>query len=121
MASPAPADIAYMKEHRKDSLVPQILAINILCMAIAFTAIWLRIISRHMIRAPLKMDDWTIIAAMAGLSLTTKTTVDTNEIFLQFLFTIFGTCSCLTTLYGGCRYVILVTDMKALAQVSIAY
>ena len=68
MLSLALADIAYMQQHIQDTLVHPILAVNISCMLIAFVAIWLRIITRRMIRAPLKVDDWTIIGATAGLS-----------------------------------------------------
>ena len=67
MVLPTPADVVYMEEHIHDTQVPQIIAVNVLCMLIVLVAILLRIISRRMIPAPFKMDDWTIIAATVCL------------------------------------------------------
>ena len=65
MVLPTSAEVLYMKEHIHESLVPQIIAVNVACMVLALIAILLRIISRRIIGARMKTDDWTIIAALA--------------------------------------------------------
>ena len=63
---PTPAEILYMKEHINDTKVPGILASNIVCLCIAFSAVSLRFISRRLVRAEFKIDDWMIVLALVG-------------------------------------------------------
>ena len=56
-------DIAYQEKHLNDNAIPGIIAANVACTVGAYVAVALRLFSRRLIRAPLKADDWTVIAS----------------------------------------------------------
>ena len=58
------SDFEYQLEHINDNLQPQIHTAGILCMIAAFCAVGLRFLSRHIARAGLGSDDYTILVAL---------------------------------------------------------
>lgn len=66
MAAPTPAQIQELKKHAHDTKVADILASNIICTVIAYTAVALRFGSRRIVRIERKADDWLIVVATVG-------------------------------------------------------
>ena len=67
MSVPTPAQIQYMEEHINDSMVPNLIAANVICAVVSLAAIIVRFIARRLIRLPLKLDDWLIVLAWVSL------------------------------------------------------
>ena len=63
MATPTAAQIQYMQEHINDSLVPNLIAANVICSVVSLVAVVARFVARRLIRAPYKWDDWLIVLA----------------------------------------------------------
>ena len=63
---PTTADIQYMKEHIGESRVVGLVAVNVSGLCIAITAVYLRVVSRRLVRAKIKADDWMIALALVG-------------------------------------------------------
>jgi hypothetical protein len=42
--------------------------VSILCLSVAVISVGLRLVSSRILRAPLKADDWVLIAALVGSS-----------------------------------------------------
>ncbi|KAL8906230.1 MAG: hypothetical protein Q9207_002152 [Kuettlingeria erythrocarpa] len=68
MAAPSPAEIQYQLQHIHDDTSNQIMASLGVCLAFAIITVLLRFVSRHITRAPLAGDDWTIVAGLATTS-----------------------------------------------------
>ena len=64
MKAPTAADIAYQQAHVDDNAIPGIIAANVICIIGAWIAAALRLYSRRLVRAPLKADDWLIVASL---------------------------------------------------------
>ena len=60
---PTPAQIQYMQEHINDTLVPNVIAANVICLVLSLVAIVARFVARRLIRASFKWDDWLIVLA----------------------------------------------------------
>ncbi|KAL8637525.1 MAG: hypothetical protein Q9228_005210 [Teloschistes exilis] len=65
MAVPSPADIEYQHAHIHDDRSKDIIAALATTLGFAIITVVLRFISRHITRASLAGDDWTIVAALA--------------------------------------------------------
>ncbi|KAI4087818.1 MAG: hypothetical protein L6R37_008278 [Teloschistes peruensis] len=65
MAVPSPADIEYQHAHIHDDRSKDIIAALTTTLGFAIITVVLRFVSRHITRAPLAGDDWTIVAALA--------------------------------------------------------
>ena len=63
---PTSADIQYMKEHIGESKVVGLVAVNVSGLCIGITAVCLRVVSRRLVRAKIKADDWMIAVALVG-------------------------------------------------------
>ena len=55
-----------MKEHIGESLVPEVIAVNVSGLCITIVAVYLRFISRRLAPAKIGSDDWMIVIALAG-------------------------------------------------------
>ncbi|KAL9007899.1 MAG: hypothetical protein Q9173_006919 [Seirophora scorigena] len=64
MDSPPPAEIQYQRQHIHDDRSNEIIAALGICLGIAIIAVLLRFVARHLKRAPLEADDWTIVAGL---------------------------------------------------------
>ncbi|KAL8956223.1 MAG: hypothetical protein Q9193_006193 [Seirophora villosa] len=64
MDRPSPAEIQYQLQHIHDDRSNEIIAALGVCMGIAIIAVLLRFVARHLKRAPLEGDDWTIVAGL---------------------------------------------------------
>ncbi|KAK3173075.1 hypothetical protein OEA41_006404 [Lepraria neglecta] len=60
-----PAEAQYQLEHIDESKVANIMASLIAGLSISFVAVVLRLISRRMVKTPLKADDWMMVAALS--------------------------------------------------------
>ena len=73
MASPSPAEIQYQLQHIHDDTSSQIIAAFGVCLGFAIIAVLLRFVARHLTKASLGGDDWTIlvglVSAAKGLAL----------------------------------------------------
>ncbi|KAL9576500.1 MAG: hypothetical protein Q9212_007046 [Teloschistes hypoglaucus] len=64
MAGLSPAAIAYQRAHIHDDRSKDIIAALGVTLGFAIITVVLRFLSRHITRAPLAGDDWTIVAAL---------------------------------------------------------
>lgn len=64
MAAPSPAEIQYQFQHSHDDTSNQIISALAVCLGFALIAVLLRFVARHITRASLCGDDWTIIAGL---------------------------------------------------------
>ena len=63
------AEVQYEEDHLSDSHVPQLIAVFTVSLAIAYSAVVLRLISRRMSRTQLKWDDWVICLSLVSIGL----------------------------------------------------
>lgn len=68
MDRPSPAEIQYQLQHIHDDRSNEIIAALGVCLGIAIIAVLLRFVARHLKRAPLEGDDWTIVAGLVSTS-----------------------------------------------------
>ena len=59
-----PEVLAHMQANVDDNKVPDIIASNAICLAIAYVTVALRIVSRNLIRNGLHTNDWCMVAAL---------------------------------------------------------
>ena len=64
MLPPSPAEILYEKQHIHDDRSKEILAAFSVMIVLAFAAVVLRLIARHIMSLSLKADDYSILAAL---------------------------------------------------------
>ncbi|MCJ1426353.1 hypothetical protein MMC29_004256 [Sticta canariensis] len=64
MAIPTPEEIQYQEEHIHDDRSGDLVTSYAICIAIATTAVLLRLIARRMCKASIQADDWMIIFAL---------------------------------------------------------
>ncbi|KAL8685241.1 MAG: hypothetical protein Q9218_007885 [Villophora microphyllina] len=64
MAGPSPADIQYQLAHIHDDRSNAIIAAFSVTLTFAIITVLLRFVSRHITRAPLASDDWTIVVGL---------------------------------------------------------
>ena len=69
MALPTPEEIQYQEEHIHDDRSGNVVTSHAICMAIATTAVLLRLIARRMCKASIQADDWMIIFALVRIFL----------------------------------------------------
>ena len=96
-----PQDIAYQQAHIHDDRSSDIVISHIVCLSLAFTAILLRFLSRHIGKVRLEPDDWMIVAAFIFAS---------GEV----------TGGLLAVHYGGGKHAILLNNPIAFAKVVLA-
>ncbi|KAI4278561.1 MAG: hypothetical protein L6R35_006086, partial [Caloplaca aegaea] len=65
MTAPSASEIQYQLQHIHEDTSNQIIAAFGVCLGIATCAVLLRFVARHITRAPLAGDDWTIVAGLA--------------------------------------------------------
>ena len=58
------AEIEYQKAHVQDDRRPELVISVIVCLSLAYISVLLRILSRRLIQASLKADDWMIVAEL---------------------------------------------------------
>lgn len=63
---PTATQIQYMEAHIKDNLKPAIIISNTICLTAAYIGVTMRFISRFLIQAGFKADDWLILAALVN-------------------------------------------------------
>ncbi|KAI4219043.1 MAG: hypothetical protein L6R36_008598 [Xanthoria steineri] len=61
MAAPTPEQIRYQLQHIQDDRSDEIITALGICLAFAIITVLLRFVARHLTRAPLGADDWTIL------------------------------------------------------------
>ncbi|KAI4234895.1 MAG: hypothetical protein LQ352_008145 [Teloschistes flavicans] len=64
MAGPSPTDREYQLAHIRDDRSTEIIVAFAVTLGFAIITVLLRFVSRHLTRAPLGGDDWTIVAAL---------------------------------------------------------
>lgn len=101
MGQLSPEDVAFQKAHIHDDRSRDIIVSHIICLSLAFIAILLRFLSRHIGKVRLEPDDWMVVAAFIFAS---------GEV----------ACGLLAVHYGGGKHAILVTDPIAFAKVVLA-
>ncbi len=62
--TPSPAKLLYEQQHRTDDRSAPLIAANVVCVTLAFVAVWMRFISRRMAKIKYKADDWLSISAL---------------------------------------------------------
>ncbi|KAH8426472.1 uncharacterized protein LDX57_004209 [Aspergillus melleus] len=97
---PTPEDIAWMKAHIDDSLVPDIIACCAVCAAASVIVLALRIWSRLQTRRQLVLSDYMVICSVV-------------------FFIAFCTVFALSTRYGAGRHAILTTDPADIRMLAI--
>ncbi len=70
-SSLTPAEIRYYKEHARQSLQPNMIAMNICGIVLPYIAVALRLIARTSSVATIGADDWIIFAALVSLDICT--------------------------------------------------
>ena len=101
MGQISPEEISYQQVHIHDDRSRDIVLSHIICLSLAFIAILLRFLSRHIGRVRREPDDWMIVAAFIFA---------TGEV----------TCGLLAVHYGGGKHAILITDPIAFGKVVLA-
>lgn len=66
MPAPSPEAIQYQLQHFNDDESNRIIASFGVCLALAIIAVLLRFLARHLNRASLGADDWTIVVGLVG-------------------------------------------------------
>lgn len=67
---PSPAELMEQEKHVSDTMVPDIIAVNVACFTIACVGVILRFVARRMARVRYEADDWLIVVALVrGISL----------------------------------------------------
>ena len=61
---PNPAELMEQEMHASDTIVPDIIAANVVCFTIACIAVVLRFLARRMARVRYEADDWLIVVAL---------------------------------------------------------
>ena len=61
---PSPAQLMEEEMHVSDTMVPNIIAANVICLTIACIAVVLRFLARRMARVRYEADDWLIVVAL---------------------------------------------------------
>ncbi|KAI4140519.1 MAG: hypothetical protein LQ341_003806, partial [Variospora aurantia] len=97
MTAPSAAEIQYQLQHIHEDTSKQIIAAFGVCLGIATCAVLLRFVARHITKAPLAGDDWTIVAGL-----------------LCAVGYVVGQSLCIS--YGLGKHAVLVTDPVSLAR-----
>ncbi|KAL9028665.1 MAG: hypothetical protein Q9196_003008, partial [Gyalolechia fulgens] len=66
MAPPSPAELQYQRQHGHDDRSGEIIGAFGVCLGFAIIAVLLRFVARHLNRASLGGDDWTIVVGLVG-------------------------------------------------------
>ena len=66
MSTLSPTEVQYQLAHSSDSKVARVIATNVICLALSWIAVTLRMVSRRLIHNQLKADDWFAILALVG-------------------------------------------------------
>lgn len=59
-------DVAYQLAHREETRVPSLILSGAICLAAAYMAVVLRLISRRLVRSPLAADDWCMVLGLVS-------------------------------------------------------
>ena len=124
MAVPTPAQIAYMEAHISDDRRPGLIASVVIPLSIATIAVALRFIARRRVRVPLLADDWLILASLVydPPIAASRAVLDIESADLFSGKQIIASCYDISTIFaihnGIGRHIILVTNVKALLQVT---
>ncbi|KAL8951208.1 MAG: hypothetical protein Q9222_002811 [Ikaeria aurantiellina] len=97
MAAPSPAEIQYQSQHITDDTSHRIISAFGVCLGFAIISVLLRFVARHITRAPLGGDDWTIVVGL-----------------ILAIGYIIGQAVCIS--YGLGKHSILVTDPVSLTK-----
>lgn len=116
---PTPQQIAYMKAHSDDTLVPNIIACCSVCGIASIIFILMRFWSRKLVhgRVKVQMSDWLLIIAWV-FSPRPRSHFETY-LFLQIFYAVFDVCFAMTTKYGGGRHIIYITNARMMQIVRI--
>ncbi|KAL8768853.1 MAG: hypothetical protein Q9209_005034 [Squamulea sp. 1 TL-2023] len=68
MAGPTPADIQYQLQHIQEDRSNEIIVAFGICLGLAIITVLLRFVARHLTKASLGGDDWTIIFGLVGIN-----------------------------------------------------
>ena len=63
---PNAGQIEYMEVHKSDDLRRAVITADILCVVAAYTGVIMRMISRRLVRAGYKADDWLILGGLVN-------------------------------------------------------
>ncbi|CAD6569435.1 MAG: hypothetical protein ASARMPREDX12_002446 [Alectoria sarmentosa] len=97
---PTAAQVQYMEAHIGDDKKASLNVASAICLVAAYVAVAMRFLSRRLIRAEYKADDWFIIAGLVA-------------------YTGYVVALSVSTIYGTGRHIILVRNAKALTIASI--
>ena len=64
---PDAGQIEYMEVHKGDDLRRAVITADSLCVVAAYTGVAMRMISRRLVRAGYKADDWLILAGLVSI------------------------------------------------------
>ena len=115
--TPTASDIAYMKEHIDDSRSTAMIVTSVICGTIACIAVVLRVIGRRLAQLKLKADDWWMIISLVYRPNVLGCLLVLNNSKVLYLGVVVSFA--LSTAYGAGRHIILVTNARALAIVSL--
>lgn len=68
MASTSPKELQSQLEHRYQDRAADIVTSNVIMMAAAYVAVFLRFISRRLMRTSIGADDWMMVMGLVSLS-----------------------------------------------------
>ena len=65
-SQPVPSDVFYEFEHIQDNRGPEIVVAVCVCLTLAYVAVALRVIARHVSRSKLQADDYWIFITLVS-------------------------------------------------------
>ena len=66
MVSLSPSDVQYQKAHIDDEISAEIIVACAVCLTAAYSAVFLRFVSRRTSKTSLEADDYFIVTALVG-------------------------------------------------------
>ena len=68
MASTSPQELQYQQEHRYQDRATDIVTSTVILLAAAYVAVFLRFISRRLMRTSIGADDWIMVMGLVNSS-----------------------------------------------------
>lgn len=65
--APTAAEVQYMEMHIGDNRKASLIVVSAICLTVAFLAVAMRFLSRRLLRAEYKADDWFVIAGLVQI------------------------------------------------------
>ena len=115
---PTAAEVQYMEIHIGDNLRGPLIVAGTICLVAAYIAVAMRFVSRRLIRAEYKADDWFIVAGLVEPRFRMLASSVTDMFDSKVAYTGYDVALGVSTIYGTGRHVILVQNPKALTIVS---